>query len=167
MSEPTVSPAAGEAAALRARPAAVPAELAERPVEAIRPMVETERANGVAARAPARLSLPLDAVKIGTRHRGKMGDIDGLARSIKAVGLLHPVVIRPDGLLIAGERRLVACRKLGWAEVPITEVDLDQVARGELAENSDRKDFLPSEIDAIRKALAPIEEAAAKERMSE
>jgi ParB-like chromosome segregation protein Spo0J len=113
------------------------------------------------------LSLPLDAVKIGTRHRRDMGDIDGLARSIKAVGLLHPVVIRPDGLLIAGERRLVACRKLGWAEVPITEVDLDQVARGELAENSDRKDFLPSEIDAIRKALAPIEEAAAKERMSE
>ena len=113
------------------------------------------------------LSLPLDAVKIGTRHRRDMGDIDGLARSIKAVGLLHPIVIRPDGLLIAGERRLVACRKLGWAEVPITEVDLDQVARGELAENSDRKDFLPSEIDAIRKALAPIEEAAAKERMSE
>jgi hypothetical protein len=93
-----------------------------------------------------------------------MGDIDGLARSIKAVGLLHPVVIRPDGLLIAGERRLAACRQLGWSDVPVTEVDLEQVARGELAENADRKDFLPSEIDAIRKALAPIEAAAARER---
>jgi ParB family transcriptional regulator, chromosome partitioning protein len=93
-----------------------------------------------------------------------MGDIDGLARSIKAVGLLHPVVVRPDGLLIAGERRLAACRQLGWADVPVTEVDLEQVARGELAENADRKDFVPSEIDAIRKALAPIEAAAAEER---
>jgi ParB family transcriptional regulator, chromosome partitioning protein len=111
------------------------------------------------------LSLPLDAVKIGTRHRRDMGDIDGLARSIRAVGLLHPVVVRPDGLLIAGERRLVACRQLGWSDVPVTEVDLEQVARGELAENSDRKDFLPSEIDAIRKAVAPIE-AAAEKRMT-
>ncbi len=39
--------------------------------------------------------------------------------------------------------------------------------RGEYAENSDRKDFLPSEIDAIRRALEPEEKAAAKERMSE
>jgi hypothetical protein len=76
-------------------------------------------------------------------------------------------VIRPDGLLIAGERRLAACRQLGWSDVPVTEVDLEQVARGELAENADRKDFLPSEIDAIRKAVAPIEAAAAKERMRE
>ena len=88
-------------------------------------------------------------------------------RGHRRVGLLHPVVVRPDGLLIAGERRLVACRQLGWSDVPVTEVDLEQVARGELAENADRKDFLPSEIDAIRKAVAPIEEAAAKERMSE
>jgi ParB-like chromosome segregation protein Spo0J len=73
-------------------------------------------------------------------------------------------VVRPDGLLIAGERCLVACRQLGWSDVPVTEVDLEQVVRGELAENADRKDFLPSEIDAIRKALAPIEAAAAKER---
>src|SRR5437016_4454986 len=41
------------------------------------------------------------------------------------------------------------------------------VRRGGLAENADRKDFLPSEIDASRRAVAPIEAAAAKERMSE
>lgn len=62
--------------------------------------------------------------------------------------------------------RLIACRQLGWSDVPATEVDLEEVARGELAENADRKDFLPSEIDAIRRAVAPIEEAAAKERMT-
>jgi IS605 OrfB family transposase len=109
--------------------------------------------------------IPLDAVQIGARYRRDLGDIDGLARSIADVGLLHPIVVRPDGLLIAGERRLEACRRLGWATVPVTEVDLEQVVRGELAENADRKDFLPSEIDAIRKALAPIEAAAAKERI--
>ncbi|MGP0058588.1 MAG: MT-A70 family methyltransferase [Beijerinckiaceae bacterium] len=35
---------------------------------------------------------------------------------------------------------------------------------GEYAENADRKDFLPSEIDAIRRALLPKEQEAAKER---
>jgi hypothetical protein len=74
-------------------------------------------------------------------------------------------VVRPDALLIAGERRIAACRALGWADIPATVVDLEQVTRGELAENADRKDFLPSEIDAIRRALMPVEAAAAKERI--
>jgi hypothetical protein len=34
--------------------------------------------------------------------------------------------------------------------------------RGEFAENAIRKSFLPSEIDAIRRALEPIKKAAAK-----
>jgi N6-adenosine-specific RNA methylase IME4 len=48
--------------------------------------------------------------------------------------------------------------------VPVTFVDLKEVIRGELAENAHRKNFLPSEIDAIRRALLPLEKAAAKER---
>lgn len=101
-------------------------------------------------------ALPIGAISLGNRHRKDMGDIDGLARSIEAVGLLHPVVVTPAGMLIAGERRLAALRRLGWAEVPVTEVDLEEITRGEFAENADRKDFLPSEIDAIRRALIPV-----------
>jgi ParB family chromosome partitioning protein len=56
---------------------------------------------------------------VGIRHRRDLGDIDSLARSIAEVGLLHPVVIRPDGVLIAGARRLAACRALGWSKVPV------------------------------------------------
>jgi ParB/RepB/Spo0J family partition protein len=106
-------------------------------------------------------------IKIGVRCRKSMGDIDGLARSIAELGLLHPVVVRRDGTLIAGERRLQACKRLGWDEIPVHVIPLKEIARGELAENTHRKDFLPSEIDAIRRSLEPIEKAAAKERMSE
>jgi N6-adenosine-specific RNA methylase IME4 len=49
-------------------------------------------------------------------------------------------------------------------DIPVRVLDLKEIARGELAENVDRKDFLPSEIDAIRRALEPIEKVAAKER---
>jgi ParB family chromosome partitioning protein len=53
-----------------------------------------------------RAIVPIASIKPGTRHRRDMGDIDALARSIADVGLLHPVVINKEGVLIAGERRL-------------------------------------------------------------
>ena len=107
---------------------------------------------------------PIDSIAIGKRHRRDHGDIASLAASIEQVGLLHPIVITPSGVLIAGERRIAACRSLGWTEIPVREVDLAEIARGEVAENTARKDFLPSEIEAIRRALEPAEKAAAKER---
>jgi N6-adenosine-specific RNA methylase IME4/ParB-like chromosome segregation protein Spo0J len=104
-------------------------------------------------------------IRVGRRHRHDLGDVEQLAASIKDVGLLHPVVITPDGKLIAGQRRLEACKKLGWMHVPVRIVDIDAVVRGEFAENAVRKDFTLSEAVAIKRALEPVERAAAKERM--
>jgi ParB-like chromosome segregation protein Spo0J len=61
-------------------------------------------------------------------------------------------------------RRLAARKRLGRKSVPITYVDLKEVVREEFAENAFRKDFLPSEIEAIRLAIEPYERAALKER---
>lgn len=48
--------------------------------------------------------------------------IDDLARSINQQGLLSPITIstKPDGSyeVIPGQRRLLACRQLGWNTVP-------------------------------------------------
>lgn len=109
-------------------------------------------------------SLSISDISVGDRHRRDLGDLRSLSRSIEDVGLLHPVVIDDHNTLIAGQRRLQACKLLGWASVPVTVVSLGEIVRGEFAENSERKDFLPSEIDAIRRALAPKEKAAAKQR---
>ncbi len=110
--------------------------------------------------------IPIANIKIGKRHRRDMGDIDQLAKSISGVGLLHPIVVTPEYKLIAGERRLAACKKLNWSKVPITIVDLKQIARGEFAENSQRKDFTPGEAYDIWLAVEPLEKAAAKERQA-
>ena len=112
-------------------------------------------------------TMPIDQIKVGARHRRDMGDVDGLAASIAEVGLLHAPVVTPDGTLVAGARRLQAVQKLGWTDVPVRVVNLSnhgEIVRGELAENADRKDFLPSEIDAIRRVLEPVEKAAAASR---
>jgi len=110
--------------------------------------------------------MKISDIVVGTRHRKDMGDVAGLAASIKELGLLHPIVVRPDGVLVAGERRLRAAKLLGWTEIPVTVVDLGAVARGEFAENAVRKDFTLSEAVAIKRALEPLEKIAAKERQA-
>ena len=77
---------------------------------------------------------------------------------------MHPVVVRPDGVLIAGERRLRAVKSLGWKKVAVTILDLDRIVRGEAAENILRKSFRPSEMVAIARALEPMMRREAKER---
>ncbi len=106
----------------------------------------------------------VDDIQIGYRYRKDLGDLSTLAQSIAEVGLLHPVVVTPEGRLIAGQRRLEACRHLGWTEVPVTVVDLYQAASGEAHENFVRKDLLPSEIVALKRAIEPLERRAARER---
>ena len=110
---------------------------------------------------------PIDSITIGKRHRRELGNLDSLAESIAELGLLHPVVIKPDGQLVAGERRLRACQAIGWKAISVRIVDMENIARGELAENVERAPFLPSEIEAIRRTLESTEKAAARERMSQ
>jgi ParB family chromosome partitioning protein len=106
----------------------------------------------------------IDEIEVGFRYRKDLGDLRSLADSIETVRLLHPIVVTPEGRLIAGQRRLEACRLLGWQEIPVTVIDLYQAARGEAHENFVRKDLLPSEIVALKRAIEPLERRAARQR---
>jgi N6-adenosine-specific RNA methylase IME4 len=116
---------------------------------------------------PGDSTIAIEEIKVGERHRRDLGDIEGLAASIAEVGLLQPIALTFDGHLIAGERRLRAAELLGWRTIPYTLIplNLEQIVRGEFAENAVRKDFTLSEAVAIKRALEPLEKAAAKERM--
>src|SRR5262249_39793060 len=108
---------------------------------------------------------PISSIKVGVRHRKDMGDLAALAASMAELGLLQRIGVRPDGLLIWGERRLHAAKLLNWDRIDVNIVPIDSIARGEFAENTFRKDFTLSEAVAIKRALEPVERAAAKERM--
>jgi ParB family chromosome partitioning protein len=73
----------------------------------------------------ARNSMPIADIKIGTRIRKDMGNIAGLAESIEDLGLLNPVTVDENGLLLAGARRLAACKRLGWQKIPVNIVRCD------------------------------------------
>ncbi len=110
----------------------------------------------------------ISEIRVNGRCRQEAGDIDALAASIADVGLLHPVAIREDGQLVAGYRRLLAAKKLGWDSVPVTVVkslnDAAALLRAERDENTCRLDFAPSEAVALGRALEAIERDAAKAR---
>jgi N6-adenosine-specific RNA methylase IME4 len=107
---------------------------------------------------------PLERIRVGNRYRKDLGDLTALQHSMATLGLLHPIVVRADGLLIAGQRRLAAAQALGWTTIPVHVVNLDNLLRGEHDENVVRKDFLPSELAALAEALWEREREAARAR---
>jgi len=87
--------------------------------------------------------------------------IEELAASIRARGLLQPILVRKVGHeayeIVAGERRWRAAQRANIHDIPVVIRDLDDAAAAEIAliENLQRVD------------LNPMEEAAAYQRLSE
>jgi ParB-like chromosome segregation protein Spo0J len=103
-------------------------------------------------------------IEIGSRARRDMGNIQALADSIKAIGLLQPIGVNQANVLVFGERRLRACQHLGWTEIPVWELNLTHILQAEFDENEIRKQFTVSERAALADALLEEEKVAAKER---
>ena len=91
-------------------------------------------------------------IKIGRRHRRDLGDIEGLAESIRSEGLLQSIGITGARELVFGRRRIEAYKLLGRTTIPAHIVRTSIVA-GEYAENEIRKEFTPSERIAIHETL--------------
>jgi len=65
------------------------------------------------------LDRAVDSLIVGKRHRTDLGDIETLAASIDRDGLLQPLTITIDGVLVCGARRLAAIKMLGWRTVNV------------------------------------------------
>ena len=89
---------------------------------------------------------PIDKIIVNReeRQRHDLTNIEELAESIGRLGLIHPIVINREYILVAGERRLEACKLLGWVSIPFQYVDsLDPLVAAaiELEENIKRQDI--------------------------
>ncbi len=110
------------------------------------------------------LKLPVDLLRRGRyqpRSDMRPESLQDLADSIRAQGVVQPIVVRPTGAnsyeIIAGERRWRAAQLAGLHEVPVVVRDVpDQAAMAmALIENIQRED------------LNPLEEALALKRLIE
>lgn len=90
--------------------------------------------------------VPIDSIIVNRdeRQRRELTGIEELAESIQARGLINPIVIDRDHVLVAGERRLTAHRHLGLLEITVQFIeDLPDLERRliELEENIKRQDL--------------------------
>lgn len=76
--------------------------------------------------------ISIDQIVVKERKRS-LRDITQLAESIKELGLLNPITLTKDNVLISGHHRLESCKTLGMTEILVNIVDLDEI-KSELAE---------------------------------
>ncbi|HET7442250.1 MAG TPA: ParB/RepB/Spo0J family partition protein [Terriglobales bacterium] len=102
----------------------------------------------------------IDANPYQTRRRINEAALEELAESIRASGVVQPVVLRPGPngrfQLVAGERRWHASKRAGKTTIPavIRQISNEQAMEITIVENLQRED------------LNPIEQAKAFERLS-
>ncbi len=97
-------------------------------------------------RLPPVALMPVEAIQVRPNGHGEMIDVEGLTASIQEHGILQPLIVAPDGRLLAGRRRLEAARQAGLAMVPVRvyEIATERAAiEISLIENVERADLDP------------------------
>lgn len=96
--------------------------------------------------------IPIEKIKVmeNVRIRTHEAKIDELMSDIKQKGLLQPICVKKNGkefIIQYGNRRLLACQKLGWTTIPaiVNEesaiIDLKQFINLNLSENLHRENI--------------------------
>lgn len=113
----------------------------------------------------------MDPIPIGSivvrpeRMRKDMGDIDSLAKSIEENGLISPLTLVPENgsiILIAGERRLTALKKIGVTHLVY---GMHFTWRDDVSNDEYRKTAIELEENIRRRSLTWHEEVLGKQKL--
>lgn len=94
------------------------------------------------------MKVRVSEIHVKDRIRQSAGEISELAESIKKYGLLQPILIDVNNNLIAGYRRLLAVKSLGWEYIEVKVIDVKNPKERillEMEENKFREDFTKEE----------------------
>jgi ParB family chromosome partitioning protein len=95
------------------------------------------------------MQIPIEEITIRRRVRQDLGDLTKLMESLRAHGLINPILVNGNRELIAGHRRLEAAKRLGWQYIEATVSDIDSEAElleKELDENIHRRNLSAVEL---------------------
>lgn len=90
------------------------------------------------------MRVPINEIMVTAGRRQLQPDkVRAIADSILEIGLLNPITIGPDKVLIAGLHRLEACKLAGLAEIECIVLEYDELRRelAEIDENLMRADL--------------------------
>ena len=121
--------------------------------------------------------IPINSIKVNERFRKDFGsdaDWEEFKKDIEENGLISAIAVKRIGdsqyELLAGERRLTACKELGWTEINATiytgEVDELDMIIIELAENLKRKNMtIEEETKGKKKYLELMQQKYGKKEL--
>lgn len=137
------------------------------------------------------VDLPVDVIDQFPKHPYKVRDDDDMLQLIESIrdnGVITPIIVRPKPKgryeMIAGHRRLQACRHLGYKTIPgqVLELDRNEATVMMVDSNLTRSVILPSEkafaykmkLDAMKKQggrpsknnVVPVGQGFSREELS-
>lgn len=85
----------------------------------------------------------ITAITIPANRLREVGNVDALAESMEAIGLLNPIVLTKENTLIAGAHRLEAAKQLGWKKIECNRINVSelQATLAEIDENLIRNEL--------------------------
>lgn len=102
------------------------------------------------------MKVRISDIRVGSRLREDPGDLGVLKDSLRRLGLLQPIVVDTSYKLVAGYRRLVAARSLGWESIEARVVsvkDRRERVTMEAEENTVRKNLTADELEKADRIL--------------
>jgi len=105
------------------------------------------------------MQIALEDIKVKRRVRQKPEEIDALMDSMRRYGLLNPITVNSRYVLIAGQRRLEAAKRLGWHTIGAIVLDnTDKISELEIEieENTQRSNFTEKELLAAYSRLEKL-----------
>jgi len=105
-------------------------------------------------------NVPIDSLKPHPQNANE-GDIDMIAESILENGVYRPIVINTrNGFIAAGHHQWLAMRKLGWDQVPVITIDVDERRHKKimLADNAtaDRRTYNERLLDELLQSVGDV-----------
>lgn len=105
------------------------------------------------------IELDVDSIKVKKRIRNVSAPIESLMESIKQYGLMEPIVIDQHNRLVAGFRRLQACKALGHKQILAKRIEVESdedFLLLEMEENVCRMPFSDNELEKAKNRLESI-----------
>ena len=102
------------------------------------------------------MKIKLSEIKVQNRiRRTKPEKVEELARSIDEVGLIQPVTLDKNNVLVSGLHRYEACLLLGWDEIEYNTIEFENSEQQKLAEIDEN--FVRANFTALQQAEIVVE----------
>ena len=102
------------------------------------------------------MKIKISEIKVQKRmRRAKPENVEELARSIDEVGLIQPITLDKNNVLVSGLHRYEACLLLGWDEIEYNTIEFENSEQQKLAEIDEN--FVRANFTALQQAEIVVE----------